>query len=182
MKSIYDEIKTAADLVNHVSLHGLSTKEEDISRAWDIIGHSTIEELDTLANDIGRNNENGEPDPNGSWSSGRKATRDTFYFILFKIWNYEDAVRFWNEHTNPEHNQLIAIKEMNAANNKKVAELQEQVESEHKSRLEETKLAIEAEEKARRLQSELHDRDMTIMELKAKLYDLMEEVKSHETA
>ncbi len=82
MKSIYDDIKTAADLVRHVSVHGLSTKEEDIFRAQDIFGHSTIEELDTLANDIGRNNENGEPDPNGSWSSGRKGTRDTFYFIL----------------------------------------------------------------------------------------------------
>lgn len=182
MKSIYDEIKTAADLVRHVSIHGLSTKEEDVSRARDIIGHSTIEELDTLANDIGRNNENGEPDPNGSWSSGRKATRDTFYFILFKIWNYEDAVRFWNEHTNPEHKQLIAIKEMNAANNKKVAELQEQVKQERDARVVETSRAYVLQTGNEQLQEKLHDRDMTIMELKAKLYDLMEGVKSHETA
>ena len=26
--------------------------------------------------------------------------------IAFSIWNWEDATRFWNQHTNPEHAEL----------------------------------------------------------------------------
>ena len=110
MASRYDKIQTARDLVMEVKFHGFSCKPEDICRAQDIFGHSTIEELDTLANDIGRNNENGEPDPKGTWSSTRTPTRDTFYSILFQIWNWEEATRFWNEHSNPEREQIAVIK------------------------------------------------------------------------
>ena len=81
MSSKYDSITTAADLVKEVMAHGLSTVQDDLNRAADIFGRSSIEELVNLANDIGRNNENGEPDPKGSWSSGRKATQSTFYMI-----------------------------------------------------------------------------------------------------
>ena len=77
MSSKYDSITTAADLVKEVMAHGLSTVQDDLNRAADIFGRSSIEELVNLANDIGRNNENGEPDPKGSWSSGRKATQST---------------------------------------------------------------------------------------------------------
>ena len=101
--SKYDSIKTAAELVADVRANGLSTAQEDICRAQDIFGHTPIEELDRLANDIGRDNDKGEPDPHGSWSSSRPATQATFYRIAFSIWNWEDAVRFWNLHTNPEH-------------------------------------------------------------------------------
>ena len=69
--SKYDGIKTAAELVREVKNHGLSTVQEDLNRAADIIGNSEIGELVRLANDIGRNNENGEPDPKGTWSSNR---------------------------------------------------------------------------------------------------------------
>ena len=72
--SKYDSIKTAAELVAEVRLHGLSLAQEDITRAQDIFGRSSIEELVALANDIGRNNDKGEPDPKGTWSSGRPAT------------------------------------------------------------------------------------------------------------
>ena len=65
MASEYDNIKTAKDLITEVRIHGLSLAQEDICRAQDIFGHSTIEELVALANDNGRDNENGEPDPNG---------------------------------------------------------------------------------------------------------------------
>lgn len=182
MKSIYDEIKTAAELVRHVSLHGLSTKEEDVSRAQDIFGHSTIEELDTLANDIGRNNENGEPDPNGSWSSGRKGTRDTFYFILFKIWNYEDAVRFWNEHTNPEHKQLKSAVREKATADEEVKSLVKALKAETDMKYAEKDRAEKAERIVCSLKDEMHDKDMTIMKLKAELYDLMKAVNANETA
>ena len=74
MASKYDSIKTAKDLVSEVMMHGFSLNQEDICRAQDIFGHSTIEELVNLANDIGRNDENGTPDPKGTWSSGRRRT------------------------------------------------------------------------------------------------------------
>jgi len=106
MASQYDSIKTAAELVQEVMTHGLHLDQEDLNRAADILGHSTIEELDFLANDIGRNNADGEPDPNGTFSSSRRGTRDTFYYLIFRLWHWEDAVRFWNQHTNPEHQEL----------------------------------------------------------------------------
>lgn len=47
MESIYDGIKTAKELLEAVSVQGLSTKTEDICRAQDIFGRSTTEELVT---------------------------------------------------------------------------------------------------------------------------------------
>lgn len=173
MASKYDKIQTASDLVMEVKFHGMSLAQEDILRAQDIFGHSTIEELDTLANDIGRNNENGEPDPNGTWSSTRVPTRDTFYFILFHIWNWEDATRFWNQHSNPdrkeiadakiEHQHLMAeIKRLKA--DKEKAEMAEATMMEKYNNLIDSYDAnAEALERAQQ----------TIIELKAKLYDLM---------
>ena len=121
-----------------------------------------MQDLVALANDIGRNNENGDPDPKGTWSSGRHETRSTFYFVLFKIWNWEDAVRFWNQHSSPEHE---GVKELQA---KLKAEKEE-----HQKVLSERSSVCELKAKVVCLESEVHDRDMTIMELKAKLYDLM---------
>ena len=177
MASIYDSIKTAAELVSYVSVHGISTKMEDTCRAQDIFGHSTLEELDALANDNGSCNEKGEPDPNGTWGNGRKGTRDTFYSILFHIWTYEDAVRFWNQHTNPEHKQLEAeriAKEDAIAN---AAGLLETLNDEHNIRLEEAARAEKAEAKAASYSSIIYDREMTIMELKAEIYDLRKQLE-----
>lgn len=83
--SKYDGIKTAAELVREVKNYGLSTVQEDLNRAADIIGNSEIGELVRLANDIGRNNENGEPDPKGTWSSNRIATQNTFYLSCLAL-------------------------------------------------------------------------------------------------
>lgn len=99
--SKYDSIDTAADLIREVAVHGLSMDQDDRNRAADIFGRTSIDELARLANDIGRNNEKGEPDPKGTWSSSRKPTQETFYFIAFNIWHWSDAVNFFNEHTNP---------------------------------------------------------------------------------
>lgn len=95
MASIYDNIKSAKELVYEVSAHGLSTNMEDICIAQDIFGRSTIGELDALANDIGIG-ENG-------MTTGKQGTRATFYSILFSIWHWEDATRFYNQHTNPDY-------------------------------------------------------------------------------
>lgn len=174
MASIYDEIKTATDLVREVMLHGLSTKQEDICRAQDIFGRSSIEELVSLANDNGMNDEYGNPDPKGSWSSVRKGTRNTFYSIAFSIWNWEDATRFWNQHTNPDKEMLSKTYEENAALKKQNATLAER----RNQLLEEVKEAANKwqstyeqfrEQEARAIKAEAE-----IVQLKAKLYDLME--------
>lgn len=173
MASIYDNIKTAADLVREVMLHGLSTKQEDICRAQDIFGHSSVEELVSLANDNGMNDEHGNPDPKGSWSSGRKGTQSTFYSIAFAIWNWEDATRFWNQYTNPDKEMLAKTREENTALKKQNATLterrnqlleeQEEAASKWQSTYEQFR-----EQEARALKAEAE-----IVQLKAKLYDLI---------
>ena len=173
MASIYDNIKTATELVSYVRFHGMSTKQEDICRAQDIIGHSDIEELDNLANDIGRNDENGNPDPKGTVSSGRMETRSTFYSILFHIWNWEDATRFWNQHSNPEYKELNVLRKLRGQLNEQVRKLIERRDE----LLKDSKLAGEhitelnariADEKARAEAAEAE-----ITKLKARLYDLL---------
>ena len=95
--SKYDSITTAKDLIIEVAMHGLSTIQEDINRAADIFGRTCIEELASLANDDGL-----ETKEDGSrWSTGKRGTQKTFYSIAFRIWHWEDATRFFNEHTNP---------------------------------------------------------------------------------
>ena len=182
--SKYDNIETAADLVTEVQLNGLSTDQEDICRVQDIFGQSPVKELIRLANDIGCNNAQGEPDPEGTWSGGRKGTQGTFYMIVSHIWNWEEVTRFWNRHTNPEHKQVEELREKLKAemaehlNTKKALEEQRvSTDAEHKFLLAEKGKRIEQGEKIESLKAEIHDRDMTIMELKAKLYDLMVERK-----
>lgn len=171
--SKYDDIKTAAELVAEVRAHGLSLDQEDICRAQDIFGNSPIEELVRLANDIGRNNEKGEADPKGTWSSGRPATQNTFYSILFRIWNWEDATRFWNQHTNPEHEGYRELQEKLRAEMSEHSTTKKALENEHKAVLNERSQVCELKAKVACLESFRHENNMTIMELKAKLYDLM---------
>ena len=164
--SKYDSIKTAAELVAEVRANGLSTVQEYICRAQDIFGHTPIEELDRLANDIGRDNDKGEPDPHGTWSSSRPATQATFYRIVFSIWNWEDAVRFWNQHTNPQTEELkklrSANKELTVRLDKLLAD--QKVNDETVNRLE--RGLIDAQRKAEEAGAE-------VVSLKAKLYDLL---------
>ena len=162
MASKYDNIKTAKDLVSEVMMHGLSLNQEDICRAQDIFGHSTIEELVDLANDIGRNDENGNPDPKGTWSSGRRETRSTFYQIAFNIWSWEDATRFWNQHSNPDRDSLtVAVAEARAVKNE-LKRMNEAFES--------------LREKATNLDADLKA-EAEIIRLKARLFDMMEALK-----
>lgn len=171
--SKYDSIKTAAELVKEVQMYGLSVAQDDLNRAADIFGNSTIEELVALANDIGRNNENGEPDPKGSFSSGRKPTRDTFYSIISHIWNWEEVTRFWNLYTNPEHQKFVKMRDAQKEMEAQLEASKAEVKAEHESRLAATASELKAQKEIDRLGAELHFRDMEIMELKAKLYDLM---------
>lgn len=175
--SKYDSIKTAAELVEEVRLNGLSMAQEDICRAQDIFGSTSVEELARIANDTGMNNEKGEPDPKGTWSSGRKATQGTFYMIASSIWNWEDVTRFWNQHTNPEREELLKLRGSCKTLEQEVSQKAEEAAKEHRLRLEETSEKLGLKGDVEKLRAELHDRDMAIMELKAKLYDLLVERK-----
>lgn len=173
MASIYDNIKTAKDLLAEVKIHGLSTKTEDICRAQDIFGRAPIDDLVALANDNGRMNANGEADPNGSWSNGRDGLQKTFYSVLFNIWNWEEATRFWNQHTNPEYANLRKtagkVKDLEAkftvteGNYKTAAKNAELLNNDlRKAELENSNLA-----------AKVKAQEEEIMKLKARLYDLM---------
>ena len=173
MSSKYDKITTPAELVSEIRFHGMSTEQEDICRIQDIFGNAPIEELVRLANDIGRNNENGEPDPKGSWSSNRPATQSTFYMILSQIWNWEEVTRFWNQHTNPQTKEL---QELRSANKELMTRLEkllanQKVNDEVLSRLE--RQLIDTHNRAEEAEAE-------VIQLKAKLYDLLVEKKGDE--
>ena len=164
MASIYDNINTATDLVKEVMCHGLSTKTEDICRAQDIFGNSSVEELVRLANDIGRN---------GSWSSGRKGTQNTFYSIAFSIWNWEDATRFWNQYTNPDKETLAKTFEDNISLKRQVELLSEQEDRLSRDAIESESKWKSTYEQFREQEARAIKAEAEIVQLKAKLYDLM---------
>lgn len=173
--SKYDDIQTAADLVRNVRFHGLSTAVEDLSRASDIIGHTDIQELARLANDIGRNNRDGVPDPKGMTSSGRLPTRDTFYFIISHIWHWEEVTRFWNQFTNPEHEELVNLRETY----KQVCERNDKLTQRREKLLKDSELAVKAisdlNEELRDARSRAEAAEAEVIRLKARLYDMMQE-------
>ena len=109
MASIYEGM-TAKNLIESVMMHGFSTKQEDICKAQDIFGRTAVDELVALARDNGRNDADGNHDPDGSWSSGRRGTSSTFYMIASNICNWEEVTRFWNLHSNPEHKELMELR------------------------------------------------------------------------
>ena len=164
MESIYDNVKTAKDLLTEVQAHGLSTKIEDICRAQDIFGRTSIEELDALANDNGMD---------GSMSTGRRGTQAVFYQVLFYIWNWEDATRFYNQHSNSEYKKLRETVADDQKIKEQLAKATEDVRREHEVVVNERSKVIKLEQELEWISSDLHDREMTIMGLKAKLYDLM---------
>lgn len=178
MASKYDNIKTAEDLLKDVKMHGLSLNADDMCRAQDIFGHSEVKELIRLANDNGRLKEfGGEPDPRGPVSSGRDGFSKYFYQVAFSIWNWEDAVRFYNQHSNfPVIDALEDRKELKQRVNvldEELNRVKTERDQEHKARLEATEAELAAQKKIDRLEGDVYVRDMEIMELKAKLYDLM---------
>ena len=83
--SKYDSIETARDLIREVISNGLSTEQDDRNRAADILGRSQVGQLAQLANSDERICD--------------KRIGEMFYFIAFNIWNWREAMSFYNEHT-----------------------------------------------------------------------------------
>lgn len=165
MASMYDKIKTAKDLVSEVAMHGLSTKTEDIVRAQDIFGHTSVGELIALSQDNGHHNDKGEPDPRGSWADDKPDRSETFYLILFHIWNWREATEFFNKNSNyPLIDKLEKLSKMDAALDK-VKKERDELESKLNAALK-----VQGENDA--LNRTIHEQYRLICELKAKLYDI----------
>lgn len=156
MASIYDKYHTAKEIVDEVEFHGLSTKQEDICRVQDIFGTTPIASLIELANGM---------------------RSDKFYMILFHIWNWREATDFYNEYSNQRYAELKCDSEgynqCNQALNEQVAENERLA----KSISDEQKQRIKAEEKAGLAQMKIKELEQQIIELKAKLYDILIESK-----
>lgn len=176
MASIYDNIKTPKELVDMVRLRGLSTALEDICKAQDIFGRAPISSLVELANDNGRVDADGNPDPKGSWSKGREGAQKTFYMILFSIWNWEEATRFYNEHTNPEFESLRKKASRLGSVEATLLGTENELQETKKTLVEAGATVIEQDKKISKLEKENAEQADEIIRLKAKLYDMMEKV------
>lgn len=153
----YDDIKTAKDLVKEVALNGMSLNQDDQIRAQDIIGHSTVGELEELANSK-------EQIKNQSMSG-------YFYHLLKYIWSIEDVIRFWNNNSNPEHKEVELLRDEAKKFREYSKKLADEVES-LKSELAQLKAkAINDNASSEKDKQE-------IIRLKARLFDLMEQLES----
>lgn len=168
----FEELENVRELIDYVRMNGVPTDQEKICRMQDIVGHSSEQELASLANNDGTEEKDGQ-----KWSTGRRGTRADFYHLLFHIWNWEDAVRFFNRHTDP------TIKAMRANLQKVNAEydsVKKLYENEHLERTAVEKIKAEhfealckADKELVELKKELEAKDLEIMKLKAKLYDFL---------
>lgn len=168
--SKYDHIKTAAELVDEVRANGLSREIEDLVRAQEILDGSTTEELVRLANNIGPNGEPAEA-PTGTGTGHRRPTQKTFYHIAFAVWKWEDAMNFFNEHTNPEHMAFEEVKAENARLRAAKAELEDQRDTlQHELDMEKRE-SEKLRQDSRSMIAALEDAEAEVVNLKAELYD-----------
>lgn len=147
MASQYDSIQTPKELLTKVAMHGFSTKIDDKIMAQDIFGRAPIEDLVELANTEGKTSEN-------------------FYMVLFNIWHWTDATRFYNQNSNPEY---IKLRNGMESDRKYIKEL------EHKNEILVGNISCLMDENDRTASAtkELEKAKLEIMRLKSKLYDMM---------
>ena len=148
----YDNIETAKDLIREVISHGFSTQQHDRARAQDIFGRESIDNLARLANS--------EEEISG------KYVGSMFYFIAFNIWNWEDATRFYNEHTLAVGVKLREMKAQLEAERKELNHVKDE-------RNEYAKVNTENRDARCKAEIALVAAQQEITNLKAKLYDMM---------
>jgi len=157
--SKYNNIQTAADLVREVKMNGLSTAQDDINRAADIIGRAPIKELVDLATDAQCTAENG-------FTTGKPSTSNTFYSIAFTVWHWEQAARFFAEHTLRLPQQLHDTQK----------QLKTETARADAAEAEATRCMTGWESAAESLQTaqaRLKEATADVIQLKANLYDMM---------
>ena len=151
MNSIYDKIKTPKELIKEVNLHGLNTESVNIARAQDIFGEAPVTELVELA----------QKEP------------DKFYMVLFSIWNWYDANRFYNEHSNPTYEKAMRAQTLLDKANADLKAAKETIENQDGLLDAERRARIKAEETAALAAVEILELKKKVTELKAKLYDAL---------
>ena len=161
MASQYDSIKAPEELIRIVSMHGFSTQIDDRLRAQDIIGRAPIEDLVKLANTPGKTSEN-------------------FYMVLFNIWHWADATRFYNQYSNPDYKEMKQKDQEIGRLKREVAAAQEEAAEHHEDCQEwmqrhkkEVDAHAETRKEAEFYQAGYEAANQEIIRLKAKLYDLM---------
>lgn len=161
MASQYDSIQTPNELLTKVAMHGFSTQIDDKLRAQDIFGRAPIEDLVELANTAGKTSEN-------------------FYIVLFNIWHWTDATRFYNQHSNPDRKRIVNLENENNELSRKLIEAEKKTADSNEaydlvvSRLErEKKVSVQAQADKAEVAWNLAEAEQEIIRLKAKLYDMM---------
>ena len=137
--------------------HLLANDNDAITVYQDLIGHATVEENKALANE--------------------SALNETFYRIYGVAYGTVAAIKFYMQNSNKVYNleaelddykeELERLRTMHK-NSEERAKFWEDKSEEYKGQLEEAKRDMEG------TVNELEKRDKEIMELKAKLYDLMQ--------
>lgn len=148
MTTAYDNIQTAEELIREVISNGLNIEQNHINRAADIMGNTSVGALAVLANDE-------------RTVSGKRIC-ETCYFILFSVWNWRQAVNFYNEHT-------LKIREKDETIKRDRATMRN-IE-EHSAQLE--KFNAELRKDNENTRNAFEEAQREIIALKAKLYDLM---------
>ena len=152
----YNNFKTAVEMFDHIRFHGLQVDNASISRAQDLIGHSTEDDLAQIAS---------------------KEHADIFYNVLIHVWDFERIIRFYNKYSNPDYRRIKEesdghkrnykeASEMCSQRNIKIAELNVEIET----------LEARCKQDGEALYKAVTERDALrrqVMELKAKLYDIM---------
>lgn len=156
MASIYDKYNTPKEIVEEVEYHGLSTKQEDICRVQDIFGRAPISTLVELSNGM---------------------RSEKFYMILFHIWNWKEATDFYNQYSNPKFAELKCNSELYEQCNKSLKEKVSENERLERAVNEKQSARIKAEEKVGLAELKIAELEQQIIELKAKLYDVLIENK-----
>ena len=161
MASQYDSIQTPKELLTKVAMHGFSTQIDDKLRAQDIFGRAPIEDLVELANTAGKTSEN-------------------FYMVLFSIWHWTDATRFYNEHSNPEKQKMREQYEEIRSLNQRLEDAQLEASEHHEDCQEWMRRCNEEQAAHAETRNEVEFYKVAakmahqeIIELKAKLYDFM---------
>lgn len=151
----FEEITTAAELLTYVKYHGRPTDIDSICRMQDIIGHTAVEDL-------------------------VKITRENTAHmmpLLFDVWHWEEATRFYNKHVNKETREARKAFKETAADCitwKEAAETyKNEVEKQREAAEHNLKIWEEADAEADKQRRRADAAEAEVMKLKAMLFDYM---------
>lgn len=151
----FEEIKTAEELLQYTRIHGIPMDQDSINFMQDVVGHDTVRNLAALA----------------ETEDAKRA--DAFFHLLFTIWNWREAVAFYNQHGNPMYQRLKSKAEEAERLRKAYAE-ELDARQDRDDKLREFYDKVEKrDDQITDLEKQLEAKDLEILKLKAKLYDYM---------